>query len=198
MMAAFKLFLQKGFKEVTMNEILENSGLSRGTFYYYFKSKEQVYAEVIEMFFVTIPTTAQKPISTGSLYAFYHDYLANASQTYAQLGKIVKDAEISVFGFFMLSLDAMKRLPEYKAKTILINSMIIKIWTDVVRKTRESGEISSVMTDEQIACFFKYTMDGMGMQSEPEGRSSAENDKQLIELWDNFYRQLGGKVEGTK
>lgn len=47
---AFKLFLQKNFKEVTMNEILEKSGLSRGTFYYYFKSKEQLYEEVIQMY----------------------------------------------------------------------------------------------------------------------------------------------------
>lgn len=192
-MAAFKLFLQKGFKEVTMNEILQNSGLSRGTFYYYFKSKEQVYAEVIEMFFVTLPTTPQKPLNTESLYEFYHDYLSNASQTYAQMGKFVKDADMHIFNFFTLSLDAMKRLPEYKAKTILINKAIIRIWADVVKNAREKGEINSVMSNEQIAFFFKYTMDGMGMQSELEGRSSAENDKLLIGLWDRFYEGIRSK-----
>lgn len=193
MHVAFKLFLQKGFKEVTMKEILENSGLSRGTFYYYFKSKEQVYAEVIEMFFVTIPTTVQRTIDDSSLYAFYHDYLLNASQTYAQLGKFVKDANVQIFNFFTLSLDAMKRLPEYKAKTIIINDTILKIWANVIRKARENGEIETTMSDEQIAFFFKFTMDGLGMKSELEGKPSAENDKELIGLWDSFYDQIKTK-----
>jgi TetR/AcrR family transcriptional regulator, transcriptional repressor for nem operon len=193
MHVAFKLFLQKGFKEVTMNEILENSGLSRGTFYYYFKSKEQLFADVIEMFFITLPTTTQRIIDDSSLYAFYHDYLTNASQTYAQIGKIIKDANVHILNFFTLSLDAMKRLPEYKAKTIIINTMIIKIWAAVIKKARDNGEISTTMTDEQIACFFKYTMDGMGMQSELEGKTSAQNDKELIALWDNFYNEIKAK-----
>jgi hypothetical protein len=29
------------------------------------------------------------------------------------------------------------------------------------------------MTDEQIACFFKFTMEGMGMKSKFEGKASA-------------------------
>jgi TetR/AcrR family transcriptional regulator, transcriptional repressor for nem operon len=193
MHVAFKLFLQKGFKEVTMNEILENSGLSRGTFYYYFKSKEQVYADVIEMFFITIPTTAQRKIDDSSLYAFYHDYLANATQTYAQLGKIVKDAQVHIFNYYTLSLDAMKRLPDFKAKTKVISSTIINIWIHIIKRAREQGEIDSIMTDAQIAYFFKFTMEGMGMKSELEGKSSSENDQELIALWDNFYEQIRTK-----
>jgi len=190
MKVAFKLFLQKGFKEVTMNEILENSGLSRGTFYYYFKSKEQVYADVIELFCVTMPTTAQKAINDSSLYVFYHDYLTNASQTYALLSRTVKDSDMHIFNFFTLSLDAMKRLPGHKEKLKFINKEILKIWIRVIHSARENGEISTVMTDEQIAFFFKFSMDGMGMKSELEGISSVESDKELIAFWDNFYEQI--------
>ncbi len=193
MHVAFRLFLQKGFKEVTMNEILEQSGLSRGTFYYYFKSKEQVYAEVIDMFFVTIPTSPGKSIDDSSLYSFYHDFLENASQTYARLGDLVKDAKVHILNFFTLSLDAMRHLPDYKAKTIYINNAVLKIWENVVKRARENGEIASPMSDEQIACFFKFTMEGMGIKSELEGKLSSENDRELIALWDKFYEQIRTK-----
>jgi len=191
---AFKLFLKKSFKEVTMNELLENSDLSRGTFYYYFKSKEQVFAEVIDRYCVRIPTTPQKPINTESLFAFYHDYLTNASQMYAALGDNIRDAQADVFNYFSLTMDAMKRLPDFRATTKLINAEILKIWIRVIQSAREKGEIDSVMTDEQIAWFFKFTMDGMGMKSEIEGITSADNDRELLALWDGFYKQIKSKI----
>lgn len=190
MYVAFKLFLQKGYIEVTMNDILEEAGLSRGTFYYYFKSKEQLFADVIEMFLVTLPTSPQISIDESSLYSFYHDYLENASRSYARLGKIIKEANVQIINFLILSLDAMKRLPSYKSNTILISNSIINIWINVISKARENGEISTTMTDEQIAFFFKFSMDGMGMKSELEGKPSSENDKELLDLWNNFYEQI--------
>jgi len=187
---AFSLFLQKSFKEVTMNDILEKSGLSRGTFYYYFKSKEELYAEVIDAFFVVIPTSVESPLNVTSLYDFYHDYLDNASRTYAKLGEAITEADVDVFSYFSLSFDAMKRLPDFRDKMRLINDKIIQIWINIIRSAREKGEISSEMTDEQIACFFKFTMEGMGLKSTLENKPSAQNDKELIALWDNFYSQI--------
>jgi len=173
-----------------MNEILEKSGLSRGTFYYYFKSKEELYAEVIDAFFITIPTSTQKPLNDSSLYDFYHDYLDHAAQTFAKLGETIAEADVDVFSYFSLSFDAMKRLPDFRNKMKLISDEIIQIWIHIIRSAREKGEISSEMTDEQIACFFKFTMEGMGMKSKLEGKPSAENDRELIDLWDHFYSQI--------
>jgi len=47
---AFKLFFQKGYKEVTMSELVKESGLSKGAFYHYFDSKEELYNHSMEMF----------------------------------------------------------------------------------------------------------------------------------------------------
>ena len=47
---AFKLFFQKGYKEVTMSELVKESGLSKGAFYHYFNSKEELYTHSMEMF----------------------------------------------------------------------------------------------------------------------------------------------------
>ena len=47
---ACELFLQKSFKEVTMKEIVKQTGLSKGAFYHYFESKEQLFQEVLDFF----------------------------------------------------------------------------------------------------------------------------------------------------
>src|SRR5690606_5901821 len=40
--AAWKLFLKQGYKETTVNQIIEASGTSRGAFYHHFHGKEEV------------------------------------------------------------------------------------------------------------------------------------------------------------
>ena len=48
--AAYNLFAQKGFKEVTMKDICEASGLSRGGLYGHYESTEQIFSEIISSF----------------------------------------------------------------------------------------------------------------------------------------------------
>lgn len=45
--AAWELFNVKGFEETSVNDILEKVGIAKGTFYYYFKSKEEILDAVI-------------------------------------------------------------------------------------------------------------------------------------------------------
>lgn len=40
--AAWKLFEEKGYEETTVDEIIEATNTSKGTFYHYFKSKEDL------------------------------------------------------------------------------------------------------------------------------------------------------------
>ena len=51
---ASRLFLQKSYKEVTMKDIVDATGLSKGAFYYYFSSKEQLFFEVLDFFFTGV------------------------------------------------------------------------------------------------------------------------------------------------
>lgn len=46
--AAETLFTQKGYNKTTIIDILELVGIAKGTFYYYFKSKEEVMDAIIE------------------------------------------------------------------------------------------------------------------------------------------------------
>lgn len=46
--AAAELFTSKGYNKTTIVDILEVVGIAKGTFYYYFKSKEEVMDAIIE------------------------------------------------------------------------------------------------------------------------------------------------------
>ena len=50
METAFKLFLEKGFADVSLNEIIKESGITTGGFYYHFDSKDTLIVEVIKKY----------------------------------------------------------------------------------------------------------------------------------------------------
>lgn len=47
----YKLIVNKGFSSVGLTEILQSAGVPKGSFYYYFKSKEQFGEEIISNYF---------------------------------------------------------------------------------------------------------------------------------------------------
>lgn len=46
--AAWRLFNAKGYEHTAINDILQQVGIAKGTFYYYFKSKDEILDAVIE------------------------------------------------------------------------------------------------------------------------------------------------------
>src|SRR5258708_22259781 len=48
---ALLLFLEKGYKDVSYQDLVKKTGLSKGAIYHYFASKEELLIAVFDMFF---------------------------------------------------------------------------------------------------------------------------------------------------
>ena len=60
---AAKLFSDKSFHDVTMDEIAEQVGVAKGTLYLYFSSKENLYLEILEHTFDTIESLLETEVA---------------------------------------------------------------------------------------------------------------------------------------
>lgn len=65
--AAHKLFVEKGYSKTTVIDILNVNGLSKGVFYYYFKSKEEVLDAIIKRIVDAEVANAKKIVADPNL-----------------------------------------------------------------------------------------------------------------------------------
>ena len=188
-----KLFLGKSFKDVTLKEIVETTGLSKGAFYHYFNAKETLFLEVIDKFFTRMLVFDFGSYSKESLYSFYHDHIADLEKVMLELsdGKTGMDEEsIPDFNYLYPLFDALRMIPEYRKKIQEARQYELEQWTRAVERAFESGEIKSSMTGEQLAKMFIFSGNGIGLDTIMNRGQITEITGSFITLWDVFYESL--------
>jgi Transcriptional regulator len=186
---AFMLFLHKSYKEVTLKEIVEKSGLSKGAFYHYFSSKEQIFLEIVNNAFVTLVDVDFSRFSKNSLREFYHDYLNYYKEMNDSLLAASNGGYSFDLNYYSIIFDAMRLFAEFRDKMVESNQKEMEFWKAIIRMAKEKGEIRSSMSDEDIANIFIYTNGGIGMNNILFGKvENLAGELQL--LWDSFYSQI--------
>ena len=61
---AYDMFLSRGYEHTSVDEIIAEAQIAKGTFYYYFPSKEQMLEDVIEMMIENEAETARQIIGS--------------------------------------------------------------------------------------------------------------------------------------
>jgi len=187
---ALILFLQKSFKEVTMKEIVEKTGLSKGAFYHYFSSKEELFNEIIRSFYLKMMTVEFEKFNKDSFSHFYHDYVDYVMGEFMGLKDLLNDTnDEDDINYFILAFDAMNIVPGFNEKVREHHARELAAWAEAVARGKASGELNTVMTDEQIARMFVYSSDGIGLHLIQEGRVR-QLGKEMLALWDGFYNQI--------
>jgi AcrR family transcriptional regulator len=188
---AFRLFLLKNFKEVTMQDIVKETGLSKGAFYHYFASKEQVFQEVVGKYYLGEGLYDIQTLSQTSLKAFYLDCLGHI-QHYIQfvLASAGIDGNVpSVVNYFNLVFDALGRLPDFREKSQQSQLAELNLWQKMIEQAVESGEIQPVGSSLAIAKLFAFSVDSTFIHAVMEGNfTRGIDDIQL--MWDNLYQIL--------
>ncbi|MCB8818038.1 TetR/AcrR family transcriptional regulator [Desulfosporosinus shakirovi] len=192
---AFNLFLLKSYKEVTMAELVEKTGMSKGAFYHYFKSKEQLFLEALKNCMSSI-TPDFSIFDKNSLYEFYHQYVVYQNRILNSLQLYGDDLDRGLtVDYYSLVFDALKVFPSLREKLLEHEQDELKAWKGIISTARKNGEIRPFMNDEQIAKVFIYTNDGIAIRiglMKDRSEDVSDISDNLLELWDGFYMELKG------
>ena len=170
---AFKLFFQKGYKEVTMSELVKESGLSKGAFYHYFSSKEELYNHSMEMFLAhymdNFSIEFKEELSLrDNLKALYHQFTPISSQ----MNTSTQEAADALSNY-LIFLQSLMRKPEFRKKMGEYNRNFYTVFAEWFKTSQDRGEIKGDLDTLTLAQHLTGLMKGIGVlyafadQSEP-------------------------------
>ena len=183
---SFKLFLQKGYKEVTMSMIVKAAGLSKGAFYHHFESKEKLFAETLDnMFFSISPFNNEMIINPEvSFFDYMQMYIENINKMAKMIATYV-DEEASEIGYFRLILDVVNYAPNFHKKIEETKKNELTFWRKIVENGIRKGEIKETLDIEILSKHFQWLQDGVAIDSIFSG-----NPKLLYSSLEKAFCQL--------
>lgn len=138
--AAWKLFYEQGYEDTTVDEIIAESGTSKGSFYHYFKSKDELMGSLSYLFdekYEEISPEVKKIESAFERLLFMNSAL---------FGMIEDSVSIDLLGRLyssQLVTKGQKQLLDY-------NRMYYKLLREVVSEGQKAGEIRDDLSTNDI------------------------------------------------
>ncbi len=153
----YKLMRKKGYQSTSIDEIVNNLKIPKGSFYYYFKNKEDFALEVLEYYSNITLRRIDKTLSDSMIspkqriIKLYSDYI----DSYTNYGG-------SVYGNFASNLqhdlgDKNKKITETVDNYF---QEIRKIHITCLYQARRSGEIERSQDVEKLAKLIIYSWEG--------------------------------------
>ncbi len=185
--SAENVFFSKGFENSTMDDVASEAELSKGTLYLYFKSKEELYLEIVHratkilsgLFLEAVKNKVTglektKAIGEGFIkfnkeYPNYHDaFLYHQTKEYDE--KLSVDLESSVFGVKRQSMEIFVDAIESGIKDGSIRENLdpvktaVLLWgetTGILMLIKYKGKLLkqnlNLSEEELISYFFEFT-----------------------------------------
>jgi len=187
---AFNLFLQKGYRDVSLSEIVQQVGLTKGAFYHYFKGKDQLFLEIVDHYFLSLSDYIYDRVPKDHLKTFMFTYLKMLTEQIDRISKeALKQGNTVSLSYYYLAFDALRIIPDFGKKIREVYLREENAWIEVIENSKKSGEIISAIDSKQLAKLFISANDGLGMHVILENRLE-ELSQEIISVWTSLYQLI--------
>lgn len=161
---SFKLFIERGYSGVSMNDLVETTGLSKGAFYHYFSSKEALFSATIDVLFIDSNpfNSGFKPIEKADFLTNLEGYLEAGRQFMKRLMDLV-ESDAQKANYYELMINAMHFAPGFMQKIETMYQTELMYWTRALELAQQTGEITTDLTASEMARHIQWLHDGIGL-----------------------------------
>ena len=183
---AFKLFLNHNYEKVSISDLEQAVGKTRGAIFYFFKNKEELFNEVIDTYIIKTQKPSRKFVVDDniSLEQFIYQYINGINTT---MSKMLSLSVVNIYkGYFSLYTQASRIYPNF-AEIMTQNSVDeIKLWEKVINRAIQSKEIKEINT-KHYATLFRSCFLGLAFD---RCLSYGLNTEELLAVYQNIYNQI--------
>jgi len=179
---ALLLFLEKGYKDVSYQDLVKKTGLSKGAIYHYFASKEDLLNAVFDMFSESSrQPVAVEPEDQVKDYSSFKKLYADIKIGQLNDFKAFLGAELVSFNWVLFCLEAIAANEQLRATISELSKLEIKFLERCFFGLDKHGQLPKGKDPALLAECLYYILEGAGLVM-----FLAENkkDEDFITLYD--------------
>lgn len=187
LMSSFRLFLQKGYKNTTMSQLVKVSGVSKGAFYHYFSSKEELFDHALEQYFYALasPVINFEADAERTFMENFQGYLYTRNQA---VEKMRQELEIDFNANYTgVVMEAMQLFEHHKKRSLELLDEELLTYQNIILLAQQSGELRADVEAELLAKHLYFMLDGFKLHVMVLGDLNTEVYTQLNGLLQQFY-----------
>ena len=150
---AFKLFLQKGYSEVSISVVQEELGIGRATLYYYFKSKEDLFKTVIDHYIIKYMESSLQ-IEPDATVA---DMIESRIRLIIAQRHILlqsNNPNLTFFNLTSIKFIALLKYEDYRKKLEVFRNKTIELWKMAINNSIRNKEIKEDVNVDVLSELF--------------------------------------------
>lgn len=178
-------FLRRGFDRASLNEILAEAGVSKGSYYYYFDDKEDLFATVVEHdveeLIAMVPLPSFAGVTSARFWPTVERYVAHAVEFWQEARPLLE--------LFVHVGERMRQLPRFAKLLEIARSM----WRPVIETGRRLGCVRTDLPTEallQLAEAADTVIDRQLYRIDPKKMSKAMFERHTALAFDTFRRLM--------
>ncbi len=186
---AFKLFLNNNFEKVSISDLEHAAGKTRGAIFYFFKNKEEIFNEVVDIYLIKTqdPSVKFNYDESMSLEQFIHQYINGINTA---MSKMLSISVVNIYKqYFSLYLQASRIYPNFTEIMTRNSVEEINLWEKVIKRAIQTKEIKLVDT-RHYATLFRSCFLGLAFD---RCLSYGLNTEELLDIYQCIYNQIKSK-----
>lgn len=185
LLKALELYMAEGYANVSITDLQAALDMGRGTLYYYFKDKDELFQEVVDMFLIKPKQRALERVrETGRIPDMIDAmlyYLNQLQEFYNQ----VENKNINTSNVVTVMYTAYSRFPELYKKARRLYEYELSLWIQAIKNSMHNGDIRGNVPIETTAHMFLHIKDGWD-----PGRSGAPMNFDIFPEQYNYLYDL--------
>ncbi|MFC1887233.1 TetR/AcrR family transcriptional regulator [Candidatus Cloacimonadota bacterium] len=159
---SLKLFLLNGYDKTSMNDIVRESGITKGGIYYHFTNKDDLFLAVIKEISSFVDEWGQKiMIKAKSTKELVRYYFISASEIMNAFMSLCPDEEVTSIHYYQFMIDSLKRFSNVRDTMGESYSHLGNLITGQILLAQQKGEIRSDLNAENLAFHLNALMEGL-------------------------------------
>ena len=167
---ALELFLTQGYQNVSISDLQYALDMGRGTMYYYFKNKEDLFFYVMTQYFITPKRKCMKQ-PDNILVSQMIEEMLKYLHSLEEVASYFENKNVNTSGVVTLYYTAYLQFPHLYKLAYRIYEKELEIWKRALRNSIHAGEVRPDIDVDTIASLFTHIKDGYD-----SGRAGVEMD----------------------